>query len=77
MSGPNIGPPLSHILEEEVAVEVLLYDDQRKLFVSLNETAADIWRLSTGEFSSEDIVSRIAMSGHNSKNPITRRSSAR
>jgi Coenzyme PQQ synthesis protein D (PqqD) len=62
MPGPIIGPPHEHILEEEVADEVLLYDDENKLFVSLNPQASDIWRLASGEFSVEEIVLKIASS---------------
>jgi len=62
MAGPTIGPPHEHILEEEVADEVLLYDDERELFVSLNPQASDIWRMITGEFSVDEIVTRIAAS---------------
>ncbi len=41
MSGPTVEPPHAHILEEEVANEIVLYDSERELFVSLNPTASD------------------------------------
>jgi Coenzyme PQQ synthesis protein D (PqqD) len=58
---PVVGPPLSHVLEEELGDEIVLYDSENEQLVSLNESAADIWRLCTGEFTVEDIVQRIAV----------------
>jgi hypothetical protein len=62
LSHRPVGPPAEHILEEEVGDEVLLYDPERKVFVALNRTASDIWRLATGEFTCEEIVIRLAES---------------
>lgn len=62
MAGSKIGPPHDHILEEEVADEILLFDTENDVFVSLNPTASDIWRLATGEFSIDEIVIRLASS---------------
>jgi Coenzyme PQQ synthesis protein D (PqqD) len=60
MSTLRIGPPLPHILEEEVADELLIYDPSQKTFVTLNSTAADVWRLATGEFTLDGIVTVLA-----------------
>ena len=62
MSGHRrvVGPPLTHVLEEELGEEMILFDSARRHFVSLNESAADIWRLSTGEFTVAEIVDKLA-----------------
>lgn len=40
--------------------EVILFHTENRQFVSLNESAADIWRLCIGEFTLDGIVKRIA-----------------
>lgn len=60
MSDQPIGPPHSHILEEEVSDELLLYDSEQQKFITLNTTAADVWRLATGEYTMDGIVERMA-----------------
>lgn len=55
-----IGPPHAHVLEEEVGDDVLLYDAARGQFVSLNATAGDVWRLSDGDLTFDEIVERLA-----------------
>jgi hypothetical protein len=57
-----IGPQFPYVLEEEVADEILLFDPQQKTFVSLNSTAADVWRMATGEYRFDEMVKRIAAS---------------
>ena len=61
-SDDRVGPPQPHILEEEVGAEVVLFDSERQLFVSLNETASDIWRLADGRFSLDELVAKLAAS---------------
>lgn len=55
-----VGPSLSHVLEEELHEEIILFDTDNEQFISLNESAADVWRLCTGEFTRDEIVARIA-----------------
>ena len=58
----RIGPPASHVLEENVREDVLLYDTGKEEFVSLNSTAGDVWRLATGELTVDGIVDKLASS---------------
>jgi hypothetical protein len=60
MSDQTIGPTPSHILEEELSDELVLYDPKQELFVSLNATAADVWRMATGEYTLDGLVTRMA-----------------
>jgi hypothetical protein len=60
MTDEPIGPHSPEILEEEVSDELLLYDSEQQTFVTLNTTAADVWRLATGEYTLDGIVERIA-----------------
>ena len=53
----KIGPPFDYVLEEEVDDELLLYNSESRRFLSLNQSAADVWRLADGE-STEDIKFR-------------------
>ena len=57
-----VGPPPPHILEQELTTELLLYDESQQLFVSLNETASDVWRMASGEFTIDEIVTKLASS---------------
>ena len=56
----RIGPPLSHILETEVGGEISLYDPHSESVLVLNQTASDVWRLSDGESTLEEIVQLLA-----------------
>lgn len=60
MADPHLGPRHPLILEEEVSDELVLYDPEGKIFVGLNQTAADVWRLLTGKFTLDEIVTKIA-----------------
>lgn len=62
MEDKVIGPPHSEVLEEEVSDELVLYDAAHETFVALNSSAADVWRMATGEHTIDDIVIRIAAS---------------
>ncbi len=55
-----IGPPFAHVLEEDVAEDLLLYDTENDSFVSLNSTGADVWRLANGQLTLSEIVDRLA-----------------
>jgi Coenzyme PQQ synthesis protein D (PqqD) len=57
-----IGPPHPHVLAEDVAEDVMLYDTDNETFISLNSTAGDVWRLASGEFTFQEIVDRLASS---------------
>jgi Coenzyme PQQ synthesis protein D (PqqD) len=57
-----IGPPHPHVLAEDVAEDVMLYDTDHETFISLNSTAGDVWRLSSGEFTLQEIIDRLASS---------------
>lgn len=59
-SNALVGPPFPDVLEEELGEEIILFHAKHRRFVTLNETAADIWRLCTGDFTLEGIVQRIA-----------------
>ncbi len=56
----RIGPPAAHVVEEELDEDIVLYDTQRQRFYELSPTASDVWRLATGEFTTEEIVERLA-----------------
>ena len=58
--GSKIGPPAAHILETELGEEISLYDPTNENVVILNQTAADIWRLSDGEADLDEIVQLLA-----------------
>ena len=55
-----IGPPAAHVIEEELGDDIVLYDSERKQFYELNPTASDVWRLTTGEFTEDEIVDLLA-----------------
>ncbi len=55
-----IGPAATHVVEEELGDDIVLYDSDRKQFYELNPTASDVWRLATGEFTEDRIVALLA-----------------
>jgi hypothetical protein len=57
----RIGPPPSHILETEVEGEISLYDPHSESVLVLNQTASDVWRLSDGEHTLEEMVRLLAV----------------
>ena len=57
----RIGPPPAHILETEVNGEISLYDPRSESVLVLNQTASDVWRLSDGEQTLEEIVQLLAV----------------
>jgi hypothetical protein len=57
----RIGPPPPHILETEVGGEISLYDPRSDAVLVLNQTASDVWRLSDGEHTLEEMVALLAV----------------
>ena len=56
----RIGPPPAQILETEIDGEISLYDPHSDSVLVLNQTASDVWRLSDGEQTLEEIVELLA-----------------
>lgn len=57
MSGQGrVGPPAAHVLETEVDGQVSLYNPHNESVTVLNQTASDIWRLSDGEHTLDEVV---------------------
>ena len=52
----RIGPAGAHILETEINGEISLYDPRSESVLVLNHTASDVWRLSDGEHTLEEVV---------------------
>lgn len=55
-----VGPPAPHVVESEVDGHISLYDAEGQEVLVLNETASDVWRLSDGEHTLDEIVSLLA-----------------
>ena len=58
-SGP-VGPPAAHLVETEVEGRINLYDPASEEVHVLNETASDVWRLSDGSQTVDQIVALLA-----------------
>lgn len=56
----RIGPPPAHIIETEIKGEISLFDAEQNQVVVLNSTASDVWRLSDGEHTLDQIVDLLA-----------------
>lgn len=56
----RVGPPPAHIIETEVKGDISLFDAKTNQVVVLNSTASDVWRLSDGEHTLEEIVTLLA-----------------
>lgn len=56
----RIGPPSPQILETEIDEEISLYDPLTENVLVLNLTASDIWRLSDGESTFDQILGLLA-----------------
>lgn len=56
----RIGPAPDHIIETEVGGDISLYDPSRAEVLVLNTTASDIWRLSDGKHTLDNIISLLA-----------------
>ena len=57
---PLIGPTASRLLEEQIEDELIIYDPDSTSFVTLNHTAATVWRLATGELTLEELTEVVA-----------------
>lgn len=55
-----IGPPSNEIVEAEIEGDLSLYDPHSAEVLVLNSTASDIWRLSDGSLTLEEMVSVLA-----------------
>ena len=51
-----VGPSAEHVVESEVEGRVSLYDPESEEVLVLNESASDVWRLSDGSQTLEQIV---------------------
>jgi hypothetical protein len=56
----RIGPPPPQILETEIDEEISLYDPLTENVLVLNLTASDIWRLSDGDSTFDQILHLLA-----------------
>jgi hypothetical protein len=56
----RIGPPPDQILETEIDGEISLYNPHSEAVLVLNPTASDVWRLSDGEHTLEEMVRLLA-----------------
>lgn len=55
-----VGPPAPHVVESEVDGSISLYDPEAEEVLVLNETASDVWRLSDGSETLDQIVKLLA-----------------
>lgn len=55
-----MGPARDHIIETEIEGEISLYDPSTEQVMVLNRTATDIWLLSDGEHSLEEMTQLLA-----------------
>lgn len=55
-----MGPARDHIIETEIEGEISLYDPSTEQVMVLNRTATDIWLLSDGEHSLEEVTHLLA-----------------
>lgn len=59
--GERIGPAVAGVVATEVAESIaLLHPDSSQVYV-LNATAADVWRLSDGEHTLDEVVAALAL----------------
>ena len=55
-----VGPPSLHVIEVEIGDEISLYDSRTERVVVLNITASDVWRLSGGKHTLDEITDLLA-----------------
>jgi len=60
VNGQVVGPPAPGVEEMEIGDEISLYNPATDQVLVLNATASDVWRLSDGEHTLEEIVSKLA-----------------
>lgn len=51
-----VGPPAAHVVESEVGDQISLYDPESEEVLVLNPTASDVWRLSDGTHTLDEIA---------------------
>ena len=56
----HVGPAKDHIIETEIEGEISLYDPSTEQVMVLNKTASDIWLLSDGEHTLQEMTDLLA-----------------
>ena len=56
----RVGPAKGHIIETEIDGEISLYDPSTEQVMVLNRTASDIWLLSDGEHTLDEMTELLA-----------------
>ena len=56
----QVGPPRPNLLETEVDGDISIYDPGSERVVVLNQTASDVWRLTDGQHTIDEIVELLA-----------------
>ena len=56
----QVGPPRPNLLETEVDGDISIYDPGSERVVVLNQTASDVWRLTDGQHTINEIVELLA-----------------
>jgi hypothetical protein len=56
----KVGPPAPDVTQTEIDGRISVYDPRTEQVTMLNETASDVWRLSDGTQSVEEIVGALA-----------------
>ncbi len=60
MADQRVGPPAAELVETEIDGNISLYAPGREQVTILNGSASDIWRLSDGQHTLDEIVSLLA-----------------
>jgi hypothetical protein len=56
----RVGPAKDHIIETDIEGEISLYDPSTEQVMVLNRTASDIWLLSDGDHTLEELTNLLA-----------------
>lgn len=56
----QVGPPRPNLLETEVDGDISIYDPGSERVVVLNATASDVWRLTDGQHTIDEIAELLA-----------------
>lgn len=56
----QVGPPRPNLLETEVDGDISIYDPGSERVVVLNQTASDVWRLTDGQHTIDEIAELLA-----------------
>ncbi len=57
---PRVGPPTAGVVESEIEGCISLYHPESQEVSVLNQTASDVWRLSDGAYTLDQIVVLLA-----------------